>query len=195
MKRSRTTEFGDDWANETPESAHRKLGNLWLAWSWWVLVLEESAACIARSASYTEKRKGQVTMPAVFGVRAMLMGYAIECGLKGIWVRRGHKFVLNGKYQGVGNDHNLIALAQKVGFQTTPLEADVLKRLSKFSRFAGRYPISKASEEMAPYDVPSVGKVDVGFFSKRDFRIAQSLINKVISQMSGKKRRVIPAAM
>lgn len=107
--------------------------------------------------------------------------------------QRGNKLVLNGKYRGIGSDHNLIGLAQKVGFHPTRLEADVLKRLSKFSRFAGRYPISMTPEEMAPYAIPRVGKIDVGFFSKRDFRIAQSVLNKVICLISGKKRRVIPA--
>jgi hypothetical protein len=71
-------------------------------------------------------------------------------------------------------------------------ETDVLQHLSKFVRFAGRYPVAKTPDEMRPLEIPVVGKVDVGFFSKRDFRTAQSTLNKIISQISGKKRRVIP---
>ena len=132
-------------------------------------------------------------MPAAFSVRAMLIGYAIECALKGLWVKEGNKVVHDGRYVGVprAGDHDLVQLSRQVGFSPTKLEAEVLVRLSKFVTFAGRYPIAKIPDPMRPYQRDGFGPVDVGFFSKRDFRTANSILNKVISRISGKKRRAI----
>jgi hypothetical protein len=76
-----------------------------------------------------------------------------------------------------------------VGFKPTQRESDVLMRLSKFIRFAGRYPIAKRPDDMAPREVDGLGKVDVGFFSKADFRTCLSILNKLMTSISGKKRR------
>jgi hypothetical protein len=104
--------------------------------------------------------------------------------LKGLWVKNGNNIVVNGKYVGVAgaNDHNLIQLSKAVGFSPTMAESDVLQHLSRFVRFAGRYPVAKTLDEMRPLEMPVIGKVDVGFFSERDFRTAQSTLNKIIKQ-------------
>jgi hypothetical protein len=188
------TELSDFWRDGSPGSVHARLGNAWWAWMAWVLTLEESAACIGEREFHIESPNGEVVMPLTLCVRAMLLGYAIECALKGLWVKKGNKVVENGKYVGVGKgkDHDLVQLSRAVGFSPTMTETDVLHRLSKFLRFAGRYPVAKKPDEMQPYEVSMIGKVDVGFFSKRDFRTVQSILNKIISQISGKKRRVFP---
>lgn len=159
----------------------------------WAFTLEEAAADIGQRSSHIENRNGEVVMPLVLCVRAMLLGYAIECALKGVWVKNGNKIVMNARYVGVtgAKDHNLIQLSKAAGFSPTIVETDVLQHLSKFVRFAGRYPVAKTPDEMRPLEIPVIGKVDVGFFSKRDFRTAQSALNKIICKISGKKRRVI----
>lgn len=166
-----------------------------MAWSWWVFALESSARIIAERESHHEDRHGHVVMPAVLSVRAMLTGYAIECALKCLWVRRGKKIVENGKFIGVrgaGAGHNLVQLAKVVGFNANVRESDVLLRLSKFIRFAGRYPVAKSSSDMAPREIDGLGKLDVGYFSKADFRTCLSILNKIMSLISGKKRRTFP---
>ena len=65
-------------------------------------------------------------------------------------------------------------------------EGDVLTRLAKFIRFAGRYPIAKNPEDMAPRETVGLGKIDIGFFSKADFRTSLSILNKLMSLISGK---------
>jgi len=132
-------------------------------------------------------------MPAVYCVRAMLIGYAFECALKGLWVRKGNKIVTGGQFVKIPNarDHDLLTISTVVGFHPTNKEADVLRRLSNFAMFAGRYPISKTPDAMKPY-ATAIGPIDVAFFSKRDFRITQSILNKIIGLISGKKRRSIP---
>jgi hypothetical protein len=46
----------------------------------------------------------------------------------------------------------------------------MLSRLTKFARFAGRYPVSKLPSEMQP---DALTQADAGFFSKQDFRRVQ----------------------
>lgn len=160
----------------------------------WAFTLEESASYIGERSFHIEHPNGEVVMPLTLCVRAMLLGYAIECALKGLWVKKGNRIVENGKYVGVrkGQDHNLAELSLAVGFSATVTETDVLHRLSKFVRFAGRYPVARRPDEMQPYEESVIRKVDVGFFSKRDFRTAQSILNKIVSRISGKKRRAMP---
>jgi hypothetical protein len=132
----------------------------------WVFTLEESAACIGERSFHIVRPNGEVVMPLTLCVRAMLLGYTIECALKGLWVKKGNKVVQNGKYVGVGRgqDHDLVQLSRTVGFSPTMTETDVLHRLSKFVKFAGRYPVAKRSGEMQPYEVSVIGKVAVGHF-------------------------------
>ncbi len=192
-KRLPTIEFGDMWsAGETTSLNHQRWGNHWLAWSWWVHVLEDAARTIGEQAHYKEDSNGNAVMPAVLAVRAMLLGYAIECAMKCYWVKRGNQIVQNGRFIGVpgaGAEHNLVQLAKVVNFAPTQREADVLTRLAKFIRFAGRYPIAKDPGDMAPREIHGLGKIDIGFFSKADFRTCLSILNKLMSLISGKKRR------
>jgi hypothetical protein len=158
----------------------------------WVFVLEDSTYLIRYHSPY-RRASGNETMPLTLCVSAMLVGYAVECALKARWLKKGNKLVAGGRYKripGTG-DHDLLGIASAVGFVPTPKEKNVLRRLSNFAVFAGRYPVGKTPEMMRLHEDVYLNKVDVGYFSKQDFRIAQSLLNKIISLVSGKKRRVI----
>jgi hypothetical protein len=184
-------EFGSLWGLEDPPQIHEKFGNLWFAWLAWSLTLEQAEVCLSERAAHRKLKGGRIVMPSLLSVRAMLLGYAIECVLKALWLRQGNKLVREGKYRGVtgAGDHNLLSLAEVAGFESTAIEADVLRRLSNFIRFAGRYPIAKTAYEMMPDELT---EADVGFFSPREFRVAESILNKVTAQVTGKKRRVFP---
>lgn len=75
----------------------------------------------------------------------MLRGFAVECLLKALWVLRGGKICVDGKYVGVkgAGDHNLIQLCDANKLSFTEPKRDVLKRLSIFMTSVGRYPIPK----------------------------------------------------
>lgn len=169
---------------------HERMGNSWVAWLAWAFALEEAEVSLGdRTSHWIEK--GQVVMPMLLCVRAMLLGYALECCLKALWVKRGNKLIHNGKYEGVkgANDHDLVQLAQATGFTAKSNDMDVLRILSKFIRFAGRYPVAKTTNEMKP---DGLTQEDVGFFSKQDFRVAESILNRIVSEVTGKKRRLFP---
>jgi hypothetical protein len=90
-----------------------------------------------------------------YPVYAMLLGYAIECTLKGIWVKNGHVLAKAGRFVGVPKvgDHQLAQLAIAIGVKLSAKEKDVLQRLSEFVLFAGRYPIPKKWEKSRPVRV------------------------------------------
>jgi hypothetical protein len=147
---------------------------------------------IGEQAHHHVDRDGQTVMPAVLAVRATLLGYAIDCGVKCYWVKQGNKMVKNGKFIGVpgaGADQDLVQLARIVGYKPTRRDSEVLAQLSKFIRFAGRYPIAKHLQEMAPRIIDGLGKLNFGYFSKADFRTCLSVLNKLMTLISGKKRR------
>jgi len=147
---------------------------------------------IGEQADHQVDSDGKLVMPAVLAVRALLLGYAIECAMKCYWVKCGNKMVKNGRFVGVPGasaDHDLVRLGKVVGYRLTDRESDVIARLSKFIRFAGRYPIAKQPDDMTPREIDGLGKIDVGYFSKADFRTCLSILNKLMTLISGKKRR------
>jgi hypothetical protein len=192
MKTKRTTEWGDWFHDGDPDATHERLGNAWWAWMFWVFILEQSADYIWERSFYTRLRSGQLRMPMALCVNAMLLGYAIECALKALWVRKGNALVKDGKFLGVKRtrNHDLVQLAAAVGFQLDSSEQRVLLHFSKAAMFAGRYPIAKSAGAMMPFVDDTLGKSDVGYFSSNEFRTATSVINKILRQVSGKKRRV-----
>ena len=81
-KRPRRIEFGDIWEDgETPSQNQERWGNHWMAWMYWIFVLEDAARMIGEQSHQHVDSDGQLVMPAVLAVRAMLLGYAIECAM------------------------------------------------------------------------------------------------------------------
>lgn len=188
--RNTATEWGNWFHEGNIVATHARLGNSWWAWLWWMFVLEGAADKIWNQSGYTKMNSKTIMMDASLSVHAMLVGYAIECGLKGVWVARGNPLVRDGRYAGLTGaaDHDLVALARTVGFATNTRETAVLRRLTKFIRFAGRYPVAKKPDEMVPDEHPTIGKIDTGFFSPSEFWTAASILNKLRVAISGKKR-------
>jgi len=75
----------------------------------------------------------------------MLKGFAVECLLKALWLKRGNKLAVGGKYVGVKGaaDHDLLKLADTVGLHLNRKARDILKRLSIIMTSGGRYPIPR----------------------------------------------------
>lgn len=194
MPKRKTTEWGDWFHGGDPDAAHERLGNSWWSWMYWVFVLEQSADHIWENSYYVRTKGGQTQMPMQLCACAMLMAYAIECALKALWVRRGNRLVINGRYVGIrgARDHQLVQLASVVGFTPTRREAAVLDHFTKAAMFVGRYPIAKGVSDMLPYVSQGGDKTDVAFFSPSEFRTATSLTNKILRLVSGKKRSAFP---
>jgi hypothetical protein len=184
-------EFGQIWKPSTPAQSHQRFGNLWLSWVFWMSALDEAQMCLGDRGTHRKGKNGEIVMPTILAVRAMLLAYAVECGLKALWLRKGNQLIVGGKYRRVkgAQDHNLVQLAKVVGFTVSQTDEIVLKRLTRFALFAGRYPVSKTPNDMEP---DTLTQADAGFLSKQDFRTAESLVTKVNAAISGKKRSPFP---
>lgn len=91
----------------------------------------------------TEREAEALRMDAtVRGATLMLRGCAVECLLKALYVDAGNVLVRDGDYirpPGVA-DHDLVGLAQAVGFATSAEERSLLKLLGYWIK-QGRYPL------------------------------------------------------
>ena len=79
----------------------------------------------------------------------MLSAFAIECLLKGLWVKKGNTIARNGKYLPVtkSDNHDLVGLMKAVAIPNQPHHDEVLERLSIISKSIGRYPIAKRAKD------------------------------------------------
>lgn len=81
---------------------------------------------------------------------SMLLGYSLENFMKGLWVHQHPEAVADAKKlpsqltQNTGHDLN--ELAHFIGIEVTEGEAELLRVLSEFSRWRGRYAIEKNEE-------------------------------------------------
>ncbi len=133
-----------DEQNETDkflEWAFDQSGRNPLAW-------EHSAADLLSAAEAVKEKVidfGEGGMHSLAAVQAMLLGFAIECMLKGMYIKTtGNTLTHDGRYQGIPNagDHQLGQIADAAGYAMSVDERRVLDKLSAFILFAGRYPIS-----------------------------------------------------
>ena len=129
-------------------------------------------------------------MHSLARVEAMLLGMALECLLKGIYIKRHrvwadpakeHALVKDGKYVRVkdAGDHDLVQLAKAAGVTLSQSERSILTRLTDFIEYAGRYPISKRVEKMRP-----VKTVARGYITSAELEMAETLTNKLMQKIT-----------
>ena len=89
------------------------------AWYYSAETLFESAECLKNAMSGRAARllRTKGYMDSHYASYGMLLGYALECIFKGLWVTNGRTLVKNGKLTGIegANDHDLSQLAHAVG--------------------------------------------------------------------------------
>jgi len=132
---------------------------------------------LAAAAAVTEKvgNFGEM-MHSLAAVQAMLLGMAIECMLKGIYIEAGNRLTANGRFlevPGVGA-HQLAQIADAGAYPINDEERRILEKLSGFILFAGRYPIPRRWQQMRP-----ANGVSPKFISKSDLAIAESLTERL----------------
>lgn len=77
------------------------------------------------------------------GPLLMLRACGLECLLKALYVAKGNKLGLDGRYVPPGGkDHDLVNLAQKAGFVMSRSEAVLVAYLDDYI-MQGRYPVAK----------------------------------------------------
>lgn len=180
---------GSKWWEPGHPWLHENTGNNFLAWFHSTELLTTAAKRVYDDTT-AMLPDGQKMMLAINSVSAMLTGLAIECALKGLWVRAGEKLVVDGRFQRPPNagDHELGQLARQVAKRVylplTNEELNVRDRLSALVSFAGRYPISVWPEQMKARMTAGGEKFVPGFFSDEDFAVASRLLNAFMTALN-----------
>ena len=131
---------------------------------------------------------GDGLMHSLVAVQAMLLGLALECLLKGVWIKKHQPWTgsdgltKGGKYVGIpgAHDHRLEQLAAVASVKLSADEQQVLKRLSNFVLFAGRYPIGKWPDEMRPKATSGGKKVSPKYISPEEIAVAEKLATRLM---------------
>ena len=115
-------------------------------------------------------------------VELMLKGMAVECLIKALWLGRGNSFVKAGKFFNVpgAGAHDLPQLALAAGLNTSSFEVDLLRRLSHFIEYGGRYPVPRTSNKLKLTDSPRGGKAAATTWrSPSDDLLFESLVARI----------------
>lgn len=116
-------------------------------------------------------------------VEWMLKAFAIECLLKGLRLKNGHKIAENGKCIKVGRNHDLMDLAKNVmGENYIPINLqEALRKLSAVA-ILGRYPTAVKNNELLKFydEENTIGYVDSSVLIADD---EQSLIDTFINEL------------
>jgi hypothetical protein len=125
---------------------------------------------------------------------AMLQGFAVECLLKCFWIAQGKTVSEDGEYKIETikrENHDLVQIAEAVGFAVSSEESTALAKLSGFSRSFGRYPIAKRWQEQRL--VKDEFGIDTGpSWSDEDHTVVEAFLTRLKSEI--KSRRAGTAA-
>lgn|GEM_PF-1394322 len=123
---------------------------------------------------------------------AMLQGFAVECLLKCFWIIQGNTVAEDGKYRidTINREnHDLVKIAEGVGFAISRDESAALAKLSGFARSFGRYPIAKKWQEQRL--VKNEFGIDAGpSWNNEDHVFAETVLARLKSEI--KARRAPP---
>ena len=92
---------------------------------------------------YKERKVRSVFLPAL-----MLKAFGIECLLKGVYLVRGNKIVINNKIKKFNaKPHDLVEICKEFNVSISIQEKEMLEQLTATARNIGRYPIAKNINE------------------------------------------------
>jgi len=79
----------------------------------------------------------------------MLAGFAVECLIKAVWLKKGNELVRDGKYKGIlrNERHQLVPLCDRIGIPLSSTERRSLHGLSRTIVGVGRYSIPRKPSE------------------------------------------------
>jgi hypothetical protein len=170
---------------------HERTGNFWPAWRSVAEDLLAAADVLKQHHDTFDVNSLPVGSPIpskgrVFPAMLMLRGMAFECLLKALWLKRDAKrtLVVSGKYRGIPDvdDHNLSALANATQFKTDKVEKHLLRRLSAFIKYGGRYPVATTPEALRMIKYPSGGHGEAtAWTSPGDERTFAAILKKLLS--------------
>jgi hypothetical protein len=184
VPRPKPQDADDEWL----EWIHEETAHNAQAWYYCAETLYESAEFLlgglhAGPAGKLLTDKGK--MDSHYNSHGLLLGYALECICKGLWVAQGGHLAAKGKLTGIrgASDHDLLALVRKVGVTLSTGERDVVNRLSYWITTAGRYPVPVRSTQMKSRRVRGRGLVDPEFMDATDWATARRVTHRMLGEL------------
>lgn len=171
-----------------------------LAWFYTAEALASTAHTVKKSDD--EKGGGALLedfgqMTRTRGIYAMLLGYAVECAIKGLYVKAGNEMAgPNGVLHHIPGfkSHNLRMMATTGKLNLSDNELKALDWLSGYIKHLGRYPIpAKAKHLEAPegygfeISVYENGTTKIHSTDSDHLAVAEALIVKLVEQLQPKK--------
>ncbi|MGO9620239.1 MAG: hypothetical protein ACLPT6_02390 [Desulfobaccales bacterium] len=168
--------------------------NDWREWQSEASSLRRAAQILRQEAqrNWDDKRRSEAMdkgtynfPPDLVGVIALLNGLAIENLLKGLWVKTNNPVVVvNGNLINELKTHKVITLIKDVNlkgvkFTLSDEERDLMVRLEKYVKWAGRYPIPKHSQELDPQPLQDGTKFPLCFRFNYDENLISSIIKRL----------------
>lgn len=123
-------------------------------------------------------------MDSHYNSYGLLLGYALESILKGLWVAHGHVLATDGRLtpiRGVG-EHDLLALTRAVGVKVSAAERGLIHRLSYWVKVAGRYPIPVRASDLRARRGVKPGRFSVDEWDRIRQTVGR-LLNELHDQM------------
>lgn len=156
------------------------------SWTSWVL---SASGLIAGADAIREKMTDLLNQdayddsPNLMSSMFLLYGFAIECLLKGLYVKKGNKLTSNGKYNAPPNtkSHDLVSLAQVAGFELTPDELDLLCKVSRQIKGVGRYPAGTAVEDEKPLTRSDGSWEHPGTYRSQELLLIDDVLSRIES--------------
>ena len=147
------------------EQLHTDAGNLPAGWEMSADELLAAAQALRERGESFDRASLAVGEPIPISgrlgaVELMLRGMGVECLLKALWVKQGNVLVDSGQYVSVrgAGSHDLPQLASAAEFTLSVHEKDVMRRLSYFIEYGGRYPVPKDALKLVLTRNPGGGK-------------------------------------
>ena len=180
-----------DAPEDFPRWVHDNTGENPLAWQASARDLLDAAKAV-KGNTYD---LGDGLMHSLTAVQAMLLGMALECLLKGMYIKRhrvwdepdkAHAIARGGKYVGVdgAGDHQLVQLAEAAAARVNDQERTTLARLTNFVLYAGRYPIPMRVQNMRPVKTRDGHTVAPDFISGGELAAAEALADRFMDELN-----------
>lgn len=111
-----------------------------------------------------------------------MYGFAVENLLKALWIKRGNKIVINGKFVGPTGvkGHDLPKLAKLVDFETSKEEGLVLCSLKIKIVSSARYPIGTSWSKQCYVRLDNGGFKNLVTLNDKDIPHIESIAAKLI---------------
>jgi hypothetical protein len=141
--------------------------------SWWKAI----------HARAVEKRK-VVMPPDLQSVYFLLMAFAMENAVKGMLAVGSKKLRRDveqtGKLPKIFDNHDLVKLSTEIGFPVSTTNEDLLRRLSRHSVWAGRYPAPRHVNDASFSAIFNDGRrYHVSYFARSDVQHTKRLLAEI----------------